>query len=77
MYDILAGSQNMESSYLMSSGKVIEAFPMLKKEGLVGAVVYFDDQHNDSRMNVALLMSPGIDAARVIVILARCRCRTR
>ncbi|KAG8694925.1 mitochondrial glycerol-3-phosphate dehydrogenase [Ceratobasidium sp. 394] len=63
MYDILAGSQNMESSYLMSSGKAIEAFPMLKKEGLVGAVVYYDGQHNDSRMNVALLMTAVLHGA--------------
>lgn len=27
---------------------------MLKKEKLVGAIVYYDGQHNDARMNVAL-----------------------
>ncbi|KAG8703168.1 mitochondrial glycerol-3-phosphate dehydrogenase [Ceratobasidium sp. 395] len=63
MYDVLAGSQNMESSYLMSSGKALEVFPMLKKEGLVGAVVYYDGQHNDSRMNVALLMTAVLHGA--------------
>jgi glycerol-3-phosphate dehydrogenase len=63
MYDILAGSQNMESSYLMSRGKAIEAFPMLKSDGLVGAVVYYDGQHNDSRMNVALLMTAVLHGA--------------
>lgn len=42
MYDILAGKENMESSYLMSKGKALEMFPMLKSEGLVGAVVYYD-----------------------------------
>lgn len=42
MYDILAGEENMESSYLMSKGKALEAFPMLKSNGLVGAVVYYD-----------------------------------
>ncbi|CUA72530.1 glycerol-3-phosphate dehydrogenase [Rhizoctonia solani] len=57
MYDVLAGSQNMETSYLMSRGKALEAFPMLKSDGLVGAVVYYDGQHNDSRMNVALIMT--------------------
>ncbi len=44
MYDILAGKENMESSYLMSKGKALEAFPMLKQEGLVGALVYYDGQ---------------------------------
>lgn len=42
MYDILAGGENMESSYVMSKGKALEAFPMLKADGLVGAVVYYD-----------------------------------
>jgi glycerol-3-phosphate dehydrogenase len=42
MYDILAGKENMESSYLMSKGKALETFPMLKGDGLVGAVVYYD-----------------------------------
>ncbi|KAH7336905.1 DAO-domain-containing protein [Rhizoctonia solani] len=63
MYDILAGSQNMETSYLMSRGKALEAFPMLKREGLVGAVVYYDGQHNDSRMNVALIMTAVLHGA--------------
>jgi len=42
MYDILAGKENMESSYLMNKGKALETFPMLKGEGLVGALVYYD-----------------------------------
>lgn len=55
MYDILAGKENMESSYWMTKGKALEAFPMLKPDGLVGAVVYYDGQHNDSRMNISLV----------------------
>ena len=42
MYDLLAGKENMESSYLMSKGKALETFPMLKSDGLVGALVYYD-----------------------------------
>lgn len=57
LYDILAGKENMESSYLMSKGKALEQFPMLKSDGLVGAVVYYDGQHNDSRMNLALILT--------------------
>ncbi|BGP51636.1 mitochondrial glycerol-3-phosphate dehydrogenase [Rhodotorula kratochvilovae] len=57
LYDILAGKANMESSYVMGKGKALEAFPMLKGDGLTGAVVYYDGQHNDSRMNVALLLT--------------------
>ena len=74
---MLAGKENMESSYVMSKGKALETFPMLKSDGLVGAVVYYDGnipllviflrpqvltfvntgQHNDSRMNIALILS--------------------
>ncbi|KAG5644319.1 hypothetical protein DXG03_008677 [Asterophora parasitica] len=57
MYDLLAGKENMETSYLMSKGKALETFPMLKTDGLVGALVYYDGQHNDSRMNIALIMT--------------------
>lgn len=48
MYDILAGKENMETSYLMTKGKALEAFPMLKSDGLVGALVYYDgvDPHD-------------------------------
>ncbi|KAG1849901.1 DAO-domain-containing protein [Suillus subalutaceus] len=49
--------KTMESSYLMSKGKALEQFPMLKSDGLVGAVVYYDGQHNDSRMNLALILT--------------------
>lgn len=57
MYDMLAGSENMESSYFLGRGKALEAFPMLKANGLTGAVVYYDGQHNDTRMNVALALT--------------------
>jgi glycerol-3-phosphate dehydrogenase len=42
LYDILAGKENMKSSYLMSKGKALETFPMLNSTGLIGAIVYYD-----------------------------------
>ncbi|CAG8778616.1 8445_t:CDS:2, partial [Racocetra persica] len=42
VYDFLAGRESMESSHFLSSSKAIEAFPWLKKEKLVGAMVYYD-----------------------------------
>ncbi|KAF9365250.1 mitochondrial glycerol-3-phosphate dehydrogenase [Mortierella sp. NVP85] len=65
-YDLLAGHQAMESSYFLSRGKALEAFPMLKKDKLVGAMVYYDGQHNDSRMNVAL----GLTAVQYGAVIA-------
>ena len=57
LYDVLAGSQNMEGSYFMSRGKTLAQFPLLKDENLRGSLVYYDGQHNDSRMNIALVMT--------------------
>ncbi|EAT87591.1 glycerol-3-phosphate dehydrogenase [Parastagonospora nodorum] len=65
-YDFLAGSENIESSYFMTKSKALDAFPMLKKEGLVGALVYYDGAHNDSRMNVSLAMTAALYGATVV-----------
>ena len=46
MYDLLAGKENMESSYLMTKYRALETFPMLKSDGLVGALVYYDGTYN-------------------------------
>jgi glycerol-3-phosphate dehydrogenase len=40
-YDFLAGSENIESSYFLTRSKALDAFPMLKREGLKGALVYY------------------------------------
>uniref|UniRef100_A0A671YG70 Glycerol-3-phosphate dehydrogenase, mitochondrial n=1 Tax=Sparus aurata TaxID=8175 RepID=A0A671YG70_SPAAU len=60
MYDVVAGIQCLKSSYVLSKTKALELFPMLKKDKLVGAIVYYDGQHNDARMNLAI----GLTAAR-------------
>ncbi|KZO96524.1 DAO-domain-containing protein [Calocera viscosa TUFC12733] len=57
MYDFLAGGENMASSYIMFKDPALEAFPMLKPDNLVGAIVYYDGQHNDARMNMSLIMT--------------------
>ncbi|KAF2269276.1 glycerol-3-phosphate dehydrogenase mitochondrial precursor [Lojkania enalia] len=65
-YDFLAGSENIESSYFLTKSKALDAFPMLKKEGLFGALVYYDGAHNDSRMNVSLAMTAALYGATVV-----------
>lgn len=44
MYDLVAGIQCLKSSYMLSKSKALELFPMLKKDKLVGAIVYYDGQ---------------------------------
>ncbi len=42
MYDLVAGRQMLKWSYVISKKKALELFPMLKKDKLVGAIIYFD-----------------------------------
>jgi len=56
-YDIVAGSKCIKSSYAISKSKALELFPMLKKDKLVGAIVYYDGQHNDARMNLSIAIT--------------------
>lgn len=58
MYDVLAGKENMESSYVMSKGKALEAFPMLKQDGLVGALVYYDGAYAPHGRQITSNASP-------------------
>lgn len=56
MYDLVAGAQCLKSSYVLSKAKALELFPMLKKDKLVGAIVYYDGKimlkmHSGSRSN--------------------------
>lgn len=65
-YDFLAGSEGIESSYFLTKSKALDAFPMLKRTGLVGALVYYDGAHNDSRMNVSLAMTAALYGCTVV-----------
>ncbi|KAK4178538.1 putative mitochondrial precursor of glycerol-3-phosphate dehydrogenase [Triangularia setosa] len=65
-YDFLAGSEGIESSYFLTRSKAIDAFPMLKQEDLIGALVYYDGAHNDSRMNVSIGVTAGLYGATVV-----------
>ena len=65
-YDFLAGSEGIESSYFLTRSRALDAFPMLKKDNLIGALVYYDGAHNDSRMNVSLAMTAALYGATVV-----------
>ncbi|MEQ2223983.1 glycerol-3-phosphate dehydrogenase [Ilyodon furcidens] len=65
MYDLVAGIHCLKSSYVLSKSKALELFPMLKKDKLVGAIVYYDGQHNDARMNLAIALCAARHGAAV------------
>ncbi|KAK2708708.1 glycerol-3-phosphate dehydrogenase, mitochondrial-like [Artemia franciscana] len=56
-YDLVAGSKGLQNSYYLSKSRALELFPMLKKDKLCGAIVYYDGQHNDARMNISIAMT--------------------
>lgn len=55
MYDLVSGRQLVKSSYLVGKQKALELFPMLKKEKLCGAIIYYDGMIQNNR---ALDLSP-------------------
>lgn len=65
-YDMLAGSEGIETSYFLTKSKALDAFPMLKRTDLVGALVYYDGAHNDSRMNVSLAVTAALYGTTVV-----------
>ncbi|KAK3055324.1 mitochondrial glycerol-3-phosphate dehydrogenase [Extremus antarcticus] len=65
-YDFLAGSENIETSYFMTKSRALDAFPMLRKDNLWGALVYYDGAHNDSRMNISLAMTGALYGATMV-----------
>lgn len=64
-YDIVAGRQLLKPSYFITKRSALELFPMLKKDQLKGALVYYDGQHNDSRMNLSIAMTAARIGANV------------
>jgi len=42
-YDLLAGSEGIESSYFLTKSRAMDAFPMLRKDNLFGALVYYGE----------------------------------
>ena len=41
-YDLVAGSAGLQGSYFLSRSKALKIFPMLKSDGLAGAMVYYE-----------------------------------
>lgn len=59
LYDLFAGREALESSYLLTRSKALDAFPMLKKDELVGALVYYDGKFNT--IMISVLRENGAD----------------
>ncbi|XP_065163150.1 glycerol-3-phosphate dehydrogenase, mitochondrial isoform X2 [Atheta coriaria] len=65
MYDLVAGTKTVRGSYLLSKKNAVELFPMLRGDKLCGAIVYYDGQQDDARMNLAIALTATRHGATV------------
>ncbi|MEM7736547.1 MAG: FAD-dependent oxidoreductase [Deinococcota bacterium] len=65
LYDTLAGKANLAPSRFVDAKEALNRFPMLQPEGLRGAVLYYDGQFDDARMNIALVLTAAEEGATV------------
>ncbi|XP_055870450.1 glycerol-3-phosphate dehydrogenase, mitochondrial-like isoform X2 [Biomphalaria glabrata] len=56
-YDFVAGFQLLKPSFLLSYSKALEQFPMLNRDKLKAALVYYDGMHDDARMAISLALT--------------------
>lgn len=65
-YDLLAGSQSLGATQLLSKNETLEALPGLRSEGLAGGVRYMDGQFNDARLAIDLARTAVAHGALVL-----------
>ncbi|VDN22270.1 unnamed protein product [Gongylonema pulchrum] len=65
-YDLVSGRRVLKKSYYINKTHALELFPMLRKESLVGALIYYDGQHNDARMNISIILSAIRHGAKAV-----------
>ena len=57
LYDLVSGNKGLGRTSVLSKKTMIDTFPVIKKEGLVGGVKYYDGTFNDARLNISILQS--------------------
>ncbi|HEX4032013.1 MAG TPA: FAD-dependent oxidoreductase [Terracidiphilus sp.] len=66
LYDLLAGKYGFGASKLLSKEETLARLPALEPEGLMGGVVYYDGQFDDSRLLIHLAMTAADHGATVV-----------
>ncbi|ANQ07618.1 Glycerol-3-phosphate dehydrogenase [Plasmodium coatneyi] len=66
VYDLLADlvcyfDKGVPNSSYIRHSNTVDSYPLLKKEQLKGSLVYYDGQHNDSRMNLNLILTSTME----------------
>lgn len=65
LYDLVAGRSGCPPSTFIPKEEAIYRFPMLQTDRLKGALVYYDGQMNDSRLNLMLALTGAQAGATV------------
>lgn len=70
LYDWLSGNRNIGRSRLLSKKQALAAIPELKASSLYNAVLYYDGQMDDQRLNMAVIQTASEKGA---VCLNHCK----
>jgi len=65
MYDALSGRASVGPSRFLPKREALERMPTLRPRGLIGAVLYYDGQFDDARMNVSIALTAIAQGAAV------------
>lgn len=57
LYDAMAGMANVRGSHYLSKDDTLNEIPLLRQEGLLGSLVYYDGKLDDARMCLALAVT--------------------
>ena len=66
IYDALAGKANIGASRYLSPAKTLQRLPMLRPNGLVGGLLYYDGQFDDARLNVSIALTAREHGAAIL-----------
>ncbi len=66
LYDALAGRANLGASRFLSPAKTLERLPMLRTNGLLGGMLYYDGQFDDARLNLIIALTAAEYGATII-----------
>ena len=66
LYDAMAGQANLGASRFLSPAKTVERLPMLRTNGLIGGMLYYDGQFDDARLNLSIALTAAEYGATII-----------
>ncbi len=66
IYDLLAGKYSIGKSRILSRDKTLARLPALRSQGLVGGVLYYDGQFDDTRLLIDMARTSTENGARIV-----------